>query len=304
MSCQRNQAVICQPPQSVHPPKSTNECCSCVSCHKKNKNKSTCERKKRRCNKCYKRDCECDCIEYYPCLRVKCGCISATLEVTAEPEFFTGVGEVITYLYTITNTGTAIINYPVQICDDRLGSQFNQVCIMPGCSQTLTRTYTVGVDDLRVGSLTNKAVAYIQVKRCKWVFTPEAEITITFGSADVSGTISQEVVDRLTVLTTVTISNSTLSSTPAFNVTLDLPFPVGVTSVVPGAAIGSASAPVVNGTLVNITQASIPVGTTYQYEFTYTVGSEGAYQWSGNILTGSFDPNPTNNHVSNTIIVA
>lgn len=304
--CQYNQcnrAVICQPPQ---PACQVNDCCNCVSCCKRDRcNKKRDSRKKKdKCNKCYRRECECECIEYYPCLRVKCGCISASLQVTTEPTVFTTVGQVITYIYTVTNTGNAIINDPIQIVDDRLGTQFSQAYIMPGGSQSFSRTYTVGAADLTAGSLTNNATAYIQVKRCKGVVTPSAEVTITFGSADVSGTIAQTVTGDLTVSALVTISNSALSTTSAFGVTLNLPFPAGVTSVTPGAPIGVATAPIVSGTNLVISQASVPVGTTYQYQFTYTVAAVGAYQWAGNITTASFDPNGANNQVSNTVIVA
>lgn len=268
--------------------------------------------KYKRCNKCYRR--ECDCVEYYPCLRTKCGFISATLTKTANPTFYTAAGQIITYSYTITNTGSAPIYYPIQICDDKLGGQrVPPAYISPGSSQVVTRTYTISPADLADRSITNTAVAYIQVKRCKWVFTQPAagqigaSATITFGSADLSGTLTQTLNNAATAVTVlVTINNSASSPTSAFGVNLILPFPAGITSpnVLAGGSIGGAAVPVVGTNGVTISQDTIAPGVTNQYSFTYSPVTRGAaYTWSGTITSASFDPNPNNNNVINTFVV-
>lgn len=252
------------------------------------------------CNKCYKRDC--CCVEYYPCLRTKCGYITAKLEKSASPSYYTAAGQVITYTYTITNTGTAMICYPIKICDDKLGGCFLPcVNIYPGTSYSYNRTYTITNEDLTKTSITNTATAYILVKRRKHVCTNQATATITYGDADVSGTISQIQSDA-GIDVTVTISNSASSATDAYNVNLILPFPSNVSGVTAGAAIPPASSPTINASNVTMTIAQLPKGSTYTYLFTYNADVvPGSYQWSGTITSSSFDPNLANNYVSDTI---
>ncbi|MCI5140351.1 MAG: DUF11 domain-containing protein, partial [Candidatus Electrothrix sp. ATG1] len=82
--------------------------------------------------------------------------------------FFHAVGEIIAYDYVITNNG-ANLNYPITITDDKIGpitcvvgtetsgngdSTFNT-----GEVNTCTATYTVTLEDMNVGSVTNVASA-------------------------------------------------------------------------------------------------------------------------------------------------
>ena len=288
----------CNPPSCNPCPQPCNPC-SCHDCRRKHhKHRDS----KKRCNKCYRHDCEC--VEYFPCLRVKCGFISATLTKIPNPTFYTAAGQVISYTYRITNTGSATICYPIQICDDKLGGwQIPCSYILPCSSQDFTRTYTIAAADLTVQSITNTATAYIQVKCKKWVCTQPSSATITYGSSDISGTISQTLVTGGTGAdVTVTISNSASSLTDAFGVTLILPFPLNVGTVIGGAAIPPASAPVVSATSVTISETVIPIGATYTYTFSYfpTV-IPGSYQWQGTSTTSSFDTNTTNNTVTSTL---
>lgn len=273
---------------------------------------SRCEsksKKKKSCNKCFSRRCRC--IETFDSLRTRCGCLAARLTKTAEPLTFTAAGQVITYTFTITNVGTAVISHPIQICDSFLGGQFVCIFLYPGQNQEIIRTYTTTQQDVQRGFIHNETIAFILVSRCKRVRTNCAETRVTLGSADVSGTLSQ-VTTTLNGnqtpnggIVTATITNSALSATPALGITLFLPFPAGVSvaNTVAGAAVGPASAPVVGASGVTISEPSIPVGTTYQYTFTYGPVASGAYNWAGTIQTESFDPNPTNNGVSSTLII-
>lgn len=104
------------------------------------------------------------------------------LTKTANPTIFSKVGDVITYTYTITNTGTTTLNGPFNINDDKLG---NFKCnpappppggpkppppppgspppppkgsIAPGGTLTCTATYTIKQADL-AGCITNIATA-------------------------------------------------------------------------------------------------------------------------------------------------
>ena len=260
------------------------------------------KRKNKQCNKCDRHDC--DCVEFFNCLRTKCGFITACISKEVDPLFFTAAGQIIKYFYTITNTGTDTIKSPIQICDDKLGSQIIEcVCIPPCESRVFTRTYTITAADLTTPSITNTATAFIKVKKRKWVITQQSQSTVTYGYADVFGSITQTPTGGTGALVTVSISNSAGSFSPAFGVSLVLPYPSGVTSSVTtaGAAISPANAVTVGSTGVSISQATIPIGATYQYQFTYGPVASGSYTWAGTIQTASFDPNPGNNGVTSTI---
>lgn len=204
MSCHCNQSVrICEPVRPVCcPSQQCNPCCEddcsrrhdCSDKYCKSKRSHKTERKhkrdnreskdhrKRDCNKCYRR--ECDCIEYYPYLRVKCGCASATIAVQAAPEVYTAAGQVITYTYTITNTGTVPITGPLQICDSRLGGQIIPcTLICPSQSVSFTRTYTILPQDLQSAEIISMATAYIQIKKHKGIVTCPAVVMVTRGDA-------------------------------------------------------------------------------------------------------------------------
>lgn len=104
--------------------------------------------------------------------------VRASLTKTANPTTYSAVGEVIVYSYTITNTGTVPICGPIQIVDDKLGKLEYTTSIRPGASKTFTRTYTITARDLKVDSITNTAVAHIEIK-CDRVSTRPASATIT-----------------------------------------------------------------------------------------------------------------------------
>lgn len=134
-------------------------------------------RKNERCRECCQDECQCP--VFLPVFSTCFGVISATLTKTASPTTYTAVGDLITYTYVLTNTGTDAIRYPVRICDDKLGVQIlPAIFIAPGGSQTFTRTYTITPADLELPSITNCAIAYIQVDCNIFLFTPISCATI------------------------------------------------------------------------------------------------------------------------------
>lgn len=138
-------------------------------CNKRSSDHSCKKFRHKKCNKCFRHSC--NCLEYFNCLHTRCGVIMASMTKSANPATYSAAGQVITYTYTITNTGTAYINYPIQICDDRLGRKIIECSnIAPGSSQSYTMTYTILPSDLLVPNITNIATAYIQVRSKKWVF--------------------------------------------------------------------------------------------------------------------------------------
>ena len=253
--------------------------------------------------KCSERRCgHAKCV---PCFETKCGIIQASLNITASSSVFTAAGQIITYTYTITNTGSVPICDPIRICDDRLGGQIIPCSfIVPGCSQAFTRTYTVIESDLTAPGITNTATAYIEVDCECWVTTCPASVTITFGSADLFGTMSQSLessTDPDTVVVTTTIVNSSLSASAAQNVSITLPFPPGISGVISGVPAPTSIGP----NSVSFALPSLAIGASATFRFQYTAGSTvpgASYTFSGNIISSTFDPNPSNNFVSNTFV--
>ena len=139
--------------------------------------------KKRKHHKCKEEDCHSEkkreCPKTVPYLQTRCGCISASLAKSADPVTVTAAGQLITYTYTITNTGNLPICYPIQICDNKLGGQFIPGSfILPGQSQAFVRTYITIDTDLLSPTIINTATAYIQVKCDKWVCTQPATAVV------------------------------------------------------------------------------------------------------------------------------
>lgn len=156
-------------------------------CHKCRKYKCICKKK---CHKCKKSSCTCkkDCYPRYTyCAKCgKCGFISVSLAVSASPTTYgvTGAGTVITYSYVLTNTGNVPIAGSVNICDSRLGTQYNRYSyILPGNTATYTNTYTVTAADVSgQTTLTNTATAYVPVAdKCNSVVISQpASVSVTY----------------------------------------------------------------------------------------------------------------------------
>jgi hypothetical protein len=73
------------------------------------------------------------------------------------------VGQQITYIYTVTNTGTTNLLDPITVQDDRtqvICQVLAPAGLAPGASITCTATYNVSLDDMSVGTITNTASAY------------------------------------------------------------------------------------------------------------------------------------------------
>ncbi len=93
---------------------------------------------------------------------------------------FTRVGDIVSYQYVITNTGNVTLNGPFTINDNRIAAA-NLFCpagnIAPLATKTCTGTYSVTVEDLDIGSLTNLATATNGTTT-----TPQTSTTVPTGS--------------------------------------------------------------------------------------------------------------------------
>jgi len=86
------------------------------------------------------------------------------IEKTADKGRFSEVGEIITYTYVVTNSGSIPIEGIVTVNDDILGeiaSGTEPITLQPGGSFTVTATHTVSQEDLDRGFITNKAYAEV-----------------------------------------------------------------------------------------------------------------------------------------------
>jgi uncharacterized repeat protein (TIGR01451 family) len=84
-----------------------------------------------------------------------------SLVKTANPTTYSAVGQVITYTYTITNSGNVQLPGPFTVTDNKIATV---TCaagpLNPGASLTCSGTYTITQADLNSGSVTNVATAH------------------------------------------------------------------------------------------------------------------------------------------------
>lgn len=80
-----------------------------------------------------------------------------TMQFTAAPNPATTLGTVITYTYTVTNTGNVTLS--PSITDTKITGITCPATLAPGATQNCTGTYTVTQADIDAGSITNQATA-------------------------------------------------------------------------------------------------------------------------------------------------
>lgn len=200
-----------------------------------------------------------------------------TLDKTANPTTFTTLGQIITYTFTVTNSGFATLSGPVTINDDLAtdetcpalttigdGDNFFDPAEVIVCSAT----YAITAPDMTSGSVTNTATA-----TSGGVSSPADAATITRIMADLSVT---KTVDNATptvgssIIFTVTVSNAGTAN--ATNVAVLDQLPAGFTYVSDIASQGA----YVAGTGV-WTVGTINSGTSATLQITATVNATGPY---------------------------
>ncbi|MGD9583529.1 MAG: C25 family cysteine peptidase [Lysobacterales bacterium] len=112
------------------------------------------------------------------------GVTGLSLDKTADVSIFGFVGQVINYSYLVTNTGSAVLNGPVTIADDRSSTEICPALTTigdfdnffdPGETITCSATYTITAADVTAGSVTNIATA-----SAGGATSPSDTVTITY----------------------------------------------------------------------------------------------------------------------------
>jgi len=109
---------------------------------------------------------------------------SLALTKTASPTSAGAVGAIITYTYTIKNTGNVSLVSPFSISDNKIAT-VNINCsgavspLAPGSSTTCTATYALKAADISAGSLTNTATASAKYNSTTYSSAPASATVIT-----------------------------------------------------------------------------------------------------------------------------
>jgi len=90
------------------------------------------------------------------------GSYSLDLTITPSPETYSTLGEIITYTYKLSNSGSVNLTAPYSISDDKVSGISCAGAtspLIPGASTTCTGTYAIKQADLDYGTMTNTATA-------------------------------------------------------------------------------------------------------------------------------------------------
>ena len=80
---------------------------------------------------------------------------------TPDPKTFTAAGDVITYTYTLTNTGDTTLAGPFTVTDNKATVTCpDDTTLAPGASLTCTATYAITGADVSAGKVINTATAH------------------------------------------------------------------------------------------------------------------------------------------------
>lgn len=150
------------------------------------------------------------------------GSYGLDLTITPSSATYSVLGEIITYTYTLSNSGTNNLTAPYSISDDTVAT-YNCAGatspLVPGASTTCTGTYAITQADLDYGSVTNTATATAGTTT-----SPSADATIT---ASQNPQLSLEKTSSPSVaFTQGQVINYTYTLENTGNVTLNGPFSV------------------------------------------------------------------------------
>jgi LPXTG-motif cell wall-anchored protein/uncharacterized repeat protein (TIGR01451 family) len=142
------------------------------------------------------------------------------LDKSASPTTYTVAGEVVTYTYTITNSGNTVLGpSQFEVDDDRIdgGTPFDcgaaNTTLAIGASVTCSATYTVTAADVSAGSIANVATG-----SGGGVSTPPATATVAFVPPPTTTTTT-----LAPTTTTTTLAPTTTTTTPELQVIFPAP---------------------------------------------------------------------------------
>jgi len=114
-----------------------------------------------------------------------------TLTKTANPSTFSAEGDVIDYSYVITNTGNTLLYPPYTVSDDRISVSCPSTpeSLASGATISCMAAYTITLEDMNAGSVTNVAVAAVQNEQGQHVTSNQADATVTLDQVKALGLI-------------------------------------------------------------------------------------------------------------------
>ena len=136
------------------------------------------------------------------------------LTKVGSPQTFAAVGDVVTYTYTVTNSGNVTMSAPFAVADDRIDPtdidcSSAPIDLAPSDSFSCTGTYSVTAADIAAGSVTNTATA-----------SGVAAGGTTIESGPVDETVSADLVADLSIIKTV--ADGAVTHIPGTPITYDL----------------------------------------------------------------------------------
>lgn len=179
-------------------------------------------------------------------------------------------GTVITYTYTLTNTGNVTLSSPFSVTDDKTTiTCSDQTSMAPAATKTCTGTYTVTAADVEAGSIINTGTASAVFGAQTVTSSPASFTVITYSGARFSLVTTQN-------KTTVTPADLTITYTYALTntggVTLSKPYNITAsmqsTLLITGTGGSDTTAPISPD--CTSAAASIAPGTSTNCTHTYT----------------------------------
>ena len=118
---------------------------------------------------------------------------SLDLEKTSDVQTYTTVGDVVTYTYTLTNTGNVTLTAPYSVTDNKTTVDCSLAAspLLPGESTTCTATYEITQADVDAGSATNLATATARFGDSD-VVSNEDSVTVNYAALNIVKEVSTD----------------------------------------------------------------------------------------------------------------
>ncbi|RJP50089.1 MAG: hypothetical protein C4586_06390 [Anaerolineaceae bacterium] len=184
-------------------------------------------------------------------------------------------GTVITYTYTLTNTGNVTLSSPFSVTDDKTTiTCSDQASMAPAATKTCTGTYTVTAADVEAGSIINTGTASAVFGAQTVTSSPASFTVITYSGARFSLVTTQN-------KTTVTPADLTITYTYALTntggVTLSKPYNITAsmqsTLLITGTGGSDTTAPISPDCTSAAASIAPGISTNCTYTYTHPAGT-------------------------------